>query len=195
MTTDSKRYERDLRIMRSNLTNLVRRDDDLQLSHTMVSILITLLILLIVALLLVAGLVVLRHRRRARKTVELPLYSDKRMSVSSTHSKHRRITVRPSQSVHIFHEKQNLIDNSSESLSPSSSLPEIRITFPEEIDATGKRQSGKVVVVRVGDTGVGLEPITESLPAYQSAGERFQSLDLERIGGLTEKKQAPLGWS
>ena len=74
--------------------------------------------------------------------------------------------------------------------SPSSPLPEIRITFPEEEDEAGKRKSGRVVVVRVSENGgVGLEPYNDDhLPPYQKSDvERFQSLDLERMGGLKEK--------
>ncbi|KAK4974794.1 hypothetical protein LTR28_009933, partial [Elasticomyces elasticus] len=78
---------------------------------------------------------------------------------------------------------------------PSSpTIPEIRITFPEEVDeVTGKRQAGRVVVVRMGDSTTGLEPYDEEkegeeLPAYrrQNPEERFHSLDLDRIGGLKE---------
>lgn len=78
--------------------------------------------------------------------------------------------------------------------SPTDSIPEIRITFPEEEDAGGKRKSGRVVVVRISETGgVGLEPYSdEHLPPYQkSEAERFQSLDLERMGGLKEMEHAP----
>lgn len=68
-------------------------------------------------------------------------------------------------------------------------MPEIRITFPEEEDEAGKSTSGRVVVVRISETGgMGLELYSdENLPAYQqSDAERFQSLDLDRIGGLKE---------
>lgn len=47
-----------------------------------------------------------------------------------------------------------------------------------------------MVIVRVGETGVGLEPLRteEQLPAYEKESkERFQSIDIERIGGLKEK--------
>ena len=68
-------------------------------------------------------------------------------------------------------------------------MPEIRITFPEEEDEAGKSKSGRVVIVRISEAGgVGLEPCSdEHLPAYQqSDAERFQSLDLDRMGGLKE---------
>lgn len=157
----------------------------------MTTLLVVLLVLVIVAVLLVAGLLVLRARRRARKQQELPMYDEKRASTSSSLSHHRRVLVRPSESIYVIQEKQSLMDEANSP--PPSPLPEIRITFPEEIDKdTGKRQSGRVVVVRVGDTGVGLEPV-EDLPAYQKdEGDRFQSIDLERVGGLVEKaRNAP----
>ncbi|CAK3854172.1 hypothetical protein DOTSEDRAFT_42387 [Lecanosticta acicola] len=155
----------------------------------MVDLLVVLLVLLVVAVLLVAGLLYLRARRRARKAQTLPMYDEKRLSTSSTASTHRRVMVRPAESIYVIEEKGLMDDAQSP---PPSPLPEIRITFPEEIDAAGKRQSGRVVVVRVGDSGVGLEPV-ETLPAYQQTeGERFQSLDLDRIGGLVEKaRNAP----
>lgn len=158
----------------------------------MVILLAVLLVLLIVALLLVAGLLYMRYRRRVRKQQETspPEYDEeKRMSSVSTTSSHRRFMTRPSESVCTHSEKQNLI-NDTESPLPSA-VPEIHITFPEEIDASGKRTSGRVVVVRVGDNGVGLEPV-DGLPAYQQDDKRFESLDLERIGGLIEKaRNAP----
>ena len=71
---------------------------------------------------------------------------------------------------------------------PTSPIPEIRITFPEEEDEMGKRKSGRVVVVSVSDMGrVGLEPLhngKEGLPAYE--GGDWKELDLEQIGGLKE---------
>ncbi|MGY6405660.1 hypothetical protein, partial [Vibrio parahaemolyticus] len=73
-----------------------------------------------------------------------------------------------------------------------SPVPEIRITFPEEEDESGKRKSGRVVVVRISEAGsVGLEPYNDQLPPYQTSdAERFQSLDIERMGGLKEKDDA-----
>ena len=78
---------------------------------------------------------------------------------------------------------------SSDPLPTQNSLPEIRITFPEETDLSGGRQSGRTVIVHVGDSTVGFAPYDEKLPAYQqSETDRFQSLDLDRIGGLKEKE-------
>lgn len=176
--------------MLHHFTSLVVRDAGTPpVSRTMINLIIVLLVLLLVAVCLVAGLLFLRARRRAHKQSMLPVYDEKRLSISTT-SSHRRVMIRPSESVYVYQEKQNLIDNSD--APPENKLPEIRITFAEEVDAAGKRQSGRVVVVRVGDTSVGLEPADE-LPAYQkSAGERFQSVDLERVGGLVEKaRNAP----
>ena len=183
--------------MTANIISLVRRHNGPELSHTMITLLAVLLVLVILVVFLVGALLFLRQRRRARKAASLPMYSEKRVSTSSTHSHHRRVTVRPSQAIHIYHEKEIYVEEPSRPSSPTNSLPEIHITFPEEVDASGKRQSGRVVVVHVGDSdsGVGLEPLGEKLPAYQE-GERFQSLDLERIGGLDEKKsRPPLGWN
>lgn len=164
--------------------NLIAKRDssDLQYTPTMIALVITLLVLLIVAVLAVMTLYFLRLRRRSREE-KLPIYEEKR----SSHASHRRIGVRPSESIIVYQEKQSLIDNSD--APPTSPVPEIRITFPDDVDASGNRQSGRVVVVRVGEKSIGLEPVTgEKLPAYQKdESDRFQSLDLERIGGLKEK--------
>ncbi|TKA71825.1 hypothetical protein B0A49_06168 [Cryomyces minteri] len=152
------------------------------LNPTMFDLLIALLALGTAAALSVGALYFLRGYRNSKKDALLPTFNEKPSKVS----KHRRLTVRPYESVYVYQERRNLIANSSSP--PSSLVPEIRITFPEEVDDAGKRQSGKVVVVRVGETSVGLEPFVESLPSYQeSESDRFQSLDLDRIGGLKEE--------
>jgi hypothetical protein len=161
------------------------------LNPTVANLLVTLIILLIVGMVLAGALVVVRRRRRARKQSELPLYDDKKSKTSN----HRRLTIMAtpptskSKSIYVNTEKQTLVDNSSSP--PSSPVPEIRITFPEEEDAAGRRQSGRVVVVRISETGsVGMEPYaTEHLPPYQqNDADRFHSLDLDRIGGLKENR-------
>jgi len=94
-------------------------------------------------------------------------------------------------SVYIYDEKRNLIANASSSA--GGSVPEIRITFPDEEGSPEKSKGGRVVIVKVGDSGttVGMEPVKEEfLPPYPTTdNDRFQSLDLDRIGGIKEPKQ------
>jgi hypothetical protein len=69
--------------------------------------------------------------------------------------------------------------------------PAIHITFPDEVDDDkGSIKGGRVVVVRVGDSGVGLEPLhhDDQLPAYErDSKDAFYSVDMDQIGGLKEK--------
>lgn len=174
---------------------LSRRDHGLHLGNTMSTLTIVLVVLVVITLILVSVLLILRRRKKAQRAGLLPSYSAKRMSTSSAHSNHRRITARPSQSIHIYHDKEVHVEESSRPSSPTNSLPEIRITFPEEVDSSGKRQSGRVVVVHVGDTGVGMQPVDDKLPAYEQRDSSFQSVDLEKVGGLMEKETRPLGWN
>lgn len=75
---------------------------------------------------------------------------------------------------------------------PPSTPPAIHLTLPEELEDGTKSASERVVVVSIGEHGeVGLSPLAqEQLPPYQKhATDRFQSLDLERLGGLKETQQ------
>ena len=72
--------------------------------------------------------------------------------------------------------------------SPSSTMPvpEIRITFPDEDTPPQNpmkpgQQMGRVVVVRVGESGAAY--VTPP-PAY----EGFENVDISKIGGLREKR-------
>lgn len=164
---------------------LVVRDDSSSntaaLTPTMLNLLIALLVIIFVGFITAGALLYLRSRRRSGEA-SLPMYNEK----PSKTSNHRRLTIttgssRYSRSVHVYNEKQNLVDNSASPPMTPESIPEIRITFPDEQDEGGRRKSGRVLVVRVGETGVGLEPLDEHLPPYQSSdAERFQSLDLGR---------------
>jgi len=162
------------------------------MSPTIIDLIIALLVLIFVSLLLIGALYIVRkiRQRRAIAQQQLPVYNEK------ASSNHRRLTITAApygrgSSVYVYDEKSSMMSSpQSPPLSPDS-VPEIRITFPDEQDASGRRKSGRVVVVRVGETGVGLEPLQdEQLPAYQKeSGERFHSIDMERIGGLKEKSQ------
>jgi hypothetical protein len=143
--------------------------------------------LVLLACSLSVGLMCLRRKRIARERQQqslLPSYqpSSHHRSVSMTNIP----TIGRNDSVFVYDEKMNLIANSSSP--PSSAVPEIRLTFPDD---DGQQQKGRMVVVHVTDTGsVGMSPLDrEPLPPYQRAdAERFQSLDLDRIGGLREKE-------
>jgi hypothetical protein len=176
----------------SPLNNIVARDGaattstESNITPTMYNLLIALVVLFATIAVLVSGLLILRtHRNRSKKAQReadtLPSYNEgsRRSLIRST------LTINAP--AYVAQEKQNLMDNSFSP--PGSPIPEIRITFPEEVDEGGKRKSGRVVVVRVGEHTVGMEPVTsENLPPYQqSENDRFQSLDLERMGGLKEK--------
>lgn len=169
---------------------LVARDQDKKegVDPTMVGLLVSLLVLVILGLALIGALLFLRNKRLSKKEAQLPLYEKRQ-------SGHRRLTITASpyskgrESILVYQEKQDLIANSSSP--PTSPVPEIRITFPDEVDEAGRQQSGRVLVVRVGEHNVGLEPLDEAqLPPYQrDSSDRFDSLDLDRIGGLKEKSE------
>ena len=152
-------------------------------SPTTFYLLIALTVLLAIGFLCLVALVALKyiHRRRGLQDAD-------RVEKGQCKS-HRRSRHPPS--ISINSEKTAFLETDS---APTSPVPEIRIHFPEEESHDTKRQStGRVVVVRISDKGgIGLEPYQEQLPAYQKEdGDRFQSLDLDRIGGLKEKEQPP----
>jgi len=162
------------------------------------NVLIALLALLLSLCCLTAGLLVLRSRRKAQRFQKLNDLPFQAHSPTSKSSQHRNLTIattpygRFNAPITTYAEKEVLMQKDSPS-SPTDSLPEIRITFPDEEDE-GRRKSGRVVTVRISEKGgVGLEPFNdEHLPPYQqSDSERFHSLDLERMGGLKELEKAP----
>lgn len=161
----------------------------------MVNLVIALMVLVIVGFISGGGLYLIRKLREARaaKNTALPTYNTSNSSKNVAN--HRRLPVTTSQhgrrspSIYVYDEKSSLTSNSSSPPLSPENVPEIRITFPDEQDESGRPKSGRVVVVRVGEHGVGLEPLRdEQLPAYEKeVGERFHSIDMERIGGLKEK--------
>jgi len=162
-------------------------------SISMGQILFAFFSLLLLASLLSLALFYLRRRRLTREQPVLPTYHQ------PSHLRSPSITnFTPNdknESIFVYDEKMNLIHNSSSP--PSATVPEIHITFPDEEGKSG-HQKGRVVVVHITDSGsVGMEPLVrESLPPYQKDdAERFQSLDLERIGGLKEKETPGQRWS
>lgn len=144
-------------------------------------------VLFVFACLTSVTLIWIRRRRAIKQAALLPTYHPRR-----GHQRSLTITTAPACAKHdkvfVYDEKMNLIANSH--APPGSPIPEIHVTFPDEVDQqSGQRLAGRVVVVRITDSGsVGMEPLQqEPLPPYQQADSgRFQSLELDRIGGLRE---------
>ncbi len=156
-----------------------------------INAMIALLSLVFVGLLLVAILVLLKRLRKQQQVRNevLPQYRDVRRSAN-----HRGLTIQTTsngrRSVLVFgKDGQPMLANPESPPHSPDNVPEIHITFPDEHDADGRRKSGRVVVVRVGDATVGMEPLheEEQLPAYEKDSKSFYSLDLDSIGGLKEK--------
>ena len=180
---------------------VARQDDQASGQNVSESVTTKLLIVLLVLALVISACVgalwYLRIRRKNQNAL-LPVHEDGKLTPKR--SNHRRlsgVTIsssipfsrRASQSGLVENEKQDLARSSPSP--PPGNLPQIRITLPEEVDNDGKRQSGRVVVVNIGENGnVGVED--EKLPPYP-ANERFVSIDLERVGGLHEKQPLPQG--
>ncbi|KAF2128720.1 hypothetical protein P153DRAFT_367077 [Dothidotthia symphoricarpi CBS 119687] len=166
--------------MMNNIKNmLARRDEeDDGLTRTHLALLITLVVLFVLSSMLIGTLYFLRSTRRARKASELPTYEKRQ-------SNPRRLTITTNKGLTsvMYSEKEILMSPST----PTSPVPEIRITFPDEVDESGKKHQGRVVVVRVGDHSVGLEPVQAAPPYSPEGDDRFDSLDLDRMGGLKEK--------
>ena len=110
---------------------------------------------------------------------------------SAPSGNHKCLTIQTGrQSVVIFNQDgQPMLSNPNSPPHSPDNVPEIHITLPDEQDELGRRKSGRVVVVRVGDGSIGLEPVQEEqLPAYDKEGRSgFYSIDIDQIGGLKEK--------
>ena len=162
-------------------------DDGNGTFYTMNRLLFVIFILLLAASLCSLALFCLRRKRLASGRASL-------LPIHHQASHHRSPSINnlnsctKNESVFVYDEKMNPIHNSLEP--PSTPVPAIHITFPDEEDQAGI-QKGRVVVVHITDSGsVGMGPLAKgNLPPYQKGdADRFQSLDLERIGGLREKE-------
>lgn len=183
------------------------KKDDSTMTRNLLIVLITLLCF---GLALGVSLFLIRRSRNARKAAgTLPTYSE---SVSQDPRSRNyaglsiNTSTRQSQSF-VYSEKQGLMHSGSPMPMTPDTIPEIRITFPDEEGRDGRRVSGRVMVVSVGEAGVGyVRPLSEGgveaqkeiggvgmPPAYVSPtsttnGDRMASVDIERIGGLKEKE-------
>ncbi|KAK6950492.1 hypothetical protein Daesc_008820 [Daldinia eschscholtzii] len=144
------------------------------------------------ALVLATLLFMVRRAKRERQHQDdtLPQYNDIKHDDGTT----RRLTIQTADgrsSILVLNGRPMLNDPNSPPYSPNN-IPEIHITFPDEEDEQGHNKGGRVVVVRVGETTVGLEPVKEEqLPAYEKESSTgFYSIDMDQIGGLKEKDRS-----
>jgi hypothetical protein len=154
---------------------------------------IALLGLALFGLALVGTLLMLQRQRRRQQPPDqsLPKYDDIEHEAGRNT---RRLTIQApggKQSIVVVNGRPMLADPSAPPHSPNN-VPEIHITFPDEQDGNGSRKTGRVLLVRVGETTIGLEPLKEEqLPAYEKdSNSQFYSIDMDRIGGLKEKDQS-----
>lgn len=175
-------------ISRGTTVLLAREEPAHRRNEITINLLITFSALLFFFLLLAAVVMLVRRTRRRQRLAEpqLPQYND----VNPT-GNHKCLTIQTGrQSVVIFNQDgQPMLSNPNSPPHSPDNVPEIHITLPDEQDELGHRKSGRVVVVRVGDGSVGLEPVQEEqLPAYDKEGRSgFYSIDIDQIGGLKEK--------
>lgn len=161
------------------ISSIFRREDDLTSNgNTAYHLLITFIMLSFIGSIAIITLAIFRKIRRNRQSKDLKSNT----SLNEAHLGNHNTT-----SVSRTNEKSTFLDD--EPYSPTDPVPQIRITFPEEPSSDGKRQS-RIVIVKIGEQGsVGYEPYQEPLPVYQEKDSAsFQSVDLERIGGLKENE-------
>ncbi|OAA73952.1 hypothetical protein ISF_00853 [Cordyceps fumosorosea ARSEF 2679] len=162
-------------------------------SDNMINALIAILVLVFVSMILTSTLYFFRRSRRMQKLRDqsLPTYNDASKEPMLQHS----LTIETkhngrSSVVVIGRDGQPMLQNPNSPPDSPDNVPEIHITFPDEQGDDGRRKSGRVLIVRVGDNAaVGLEPVREEqLPAYEKEAKgQFQSIDMDKIGGLKEK--------
>ncbi|KAL2123302.1 hypothetical protein VTJ04DRAFT_3757 [Mycothermus thermophilus] len=185
-----------------SVARIFRRDGDysgekpIDNNDSVIKILVALLCVTVFGLLALGALMFIRKQRRKKQMMRetLPTYQD----VKKT-GNHRRLTITTSggngrSSVIVVNGGgQPMLANPNSPPHSPDNVPEIHITFPDEQDEQGRPKSGRVVVVRVGETSIGLEPLhDEELPAYEKeSSSQFYSIDMEKIGGLKEKEYNP----
>ncbi|KAF5004949.1 hypothetical protein FDECE_8583, partial [Fusarium decemcellulare] len=134
----------------------------------LINMMLGLLGLVFLGLILVSILFLFRRARRQKQQTlrdeedGLPSYYD---SNTKRFANHRGLTIETTHngrsSVLVINQKGHpmLANPNSPPYSPDN-VPEIHITFPDGQDDQGRPQSGRVLVVRVGDnSAVGLEPM------------------------------------
>ncbi|KAI0105514.1 hypothetical protein GGR51DRAFT_519618 [Nemania sp. FL0031] len=171
----------------------VRDDSDSDSWDSAINATISLLGLALFGLALVGTLMMLQRHRRRQQLLDqtLPRYNDIEHEAGRNT---RRLTIQTPEgksSIVVVNGRPMLSDPNAPPHSPTN-VPEIHITFPDEQDEYGRRKNGRVLLVRVGETTIGLEPLRDDqLPAYEKeSSNAFYSIDMDRIGGLKEKDRS-----
>lgn len=176
--------------MLSHISTMFRRSesDDDSMSPMEIDVTIVFLAVCFGTMISVGALYSLRKYRMmkslALQNETLPQYNAKNSRTT--------LTIDPpsySRSSSYYDEKSSRPSSPRSPTTPSSPVPEIRITFPDEMDEQGRHMQGRVVIVKIGEKGaVGLEPC-EQLPKYERDGKKWDELDMDLIGGLKEKEK------
>lgn len=174
-------------------SNAVSADDDVEqdvgYNQETIRMMVGVLSLFIFGLLLATTLLYFRRVKQQKRMMAgaPPAYSDSHhhpgLTIQTT-DKHGRSSV-----FIINKDGQPMLANPMSPPHSPDNVPQIRITFPDEQDDAGMTRGGRVVVVRMGETSVGLEPVREEqLPVYEKENNsQFYSIDMDKIGGLKEK--------
>jgi len=174
-------------------TDNLEVDQGLDDNRKTINMLIGVLSLVFVGLVLATCLIYIRRMRQQRRILRsagiLPTYADATQPGTftiATTDKHGRSSV-----LVIGRDGQPMLTNPRSPPNSLDNVPEIRITFPDEQDDAGRTKNGRVLVVRMGEATVGLEPVKEEqLPAYEKeTNSQFYSIDMDKIGGLKEKNR------
>jgi hypothetical protein len=176
-------------VARENVISIKTQDDSDK--RDTISLVVGVLFLVFFAIVLASCLMLLRRAKRQRmmKGGMPPAYTDVQqpgtLTIQTT-DKHGR------SSILVFgKDGEPMLSNPNSPPHSPDNVPEIRITFPDEQDENGRKKNGRVLVVRVGDSTVGLEPVKEELPAYEKESKtQFYSIDMDQIGGLKEKDRS-----
>lgn len=181
---------------RSNIAARSPMEGERPADNTM-TLMIVLFALFFMGILMAAVLLLLR-RIRLQQQMRSDMLPQYHQAIGKRDINHGRLTIQTTpvgdgrHSVLVFRDGKPMLSNP---LSPPHSpdnVPQIHVTFPDEHDESGRPKSGRVMLVRVGENAVGMEPLNDDdqLPAYQKESpSQFYSLDLEKIGGLKEKDQ------
>lgn len=135
-------------------------------------LLVALLILVSISFVCLGLLMVNRKIRQHRNKQLLPTHNKGlEPSQMSQHRRSSSISIRTTHGLMAgqgaqYQEKLSPFDTTGVRRS-SQPLPEIHIHLPEEVDEKGQQAPGKVVVVKIDETNIGLEPDHEDLPPYR----------------------------